>query len=188
MTTHYIDITLQPDPDFTAAHLMGALFSKFHRRLAALDRDDIGVSFPKHRLKPRDIGNALRLHGEAPALNALMADPWLRGMREHAVIGPVSDAPTSAMHRIVRRRQFKTNAERLRRRRMRRHNESAETTRERIPDNVERRVSLPFVQVRSASTGQPFSLFVEHGLDEGKPKTGRFNSYGLSTEATVPWF
>ena len=33
MTTHYIDITLLPDPEFSHAHLLGALLSKLHRVL-----------------------------------------------------------------------------------------------------------------------------------------------------------
>ena len=33
MTTHYIDITLLPDPEFSHAHLLGALVAKLHRAL-----------------------------------------------------------------------------------------------------------------------------------------------------------
>jgi len=63
MTSHYLQIQVQPDPEFATNHLMGALFSKLHRRLVALDTSAIGVSFPRHQLKPRDIGDTLRLHG-----------------------------------------------------------------------------------------------------------------------------
>ena len=33
MTTHYINITLLPDPEFSHAHLLGALVAKLHRAL-----------------------------------------------------------------------------------------------------------------------------------------------------------
>jgi len=188
VTTHYIELTIQPDPDFAPHHLMGALFSKLHRRLVELDRDDIGTSFPQHRVSPKDIGNTLRIHGDTTALDALMAKPWLQGMREHVRIGEMAKPPADARHRIVRRRQFKTNAERLRRRHMRRHDVSAQAAMETIPDSVERKVPLPFVQMRSASTNQSFSLFVEHGQECEQPQQGQFNSYGLSNGATVPWF
>lgn len=188
MTTHYIDMHLRPDPDFPAGQLMGALFSKLHRRLAALDATAIGVSFPEHRLKPRDIGTYLRLHSVPNELDALMATAWLGGMREYAAISDIAEVPADAAHRTVSRRQFKTNADRLRRRRMHRHNESEAEVLERIPDSVEQRVPLPFVQVRSASTGQRFSLFIEHSPIQKTPTPGAFNAYGLSRTATIPWF
>ena len=47
---------------------------------------------------------------------------------------------------------------------------------------------LPFINLRSQSTGQPFCLFIQHGLLGDKPVAGRFNAYGLSPTATIPWF
>ncbi len=188
MVTHYLDIQIRPDPEFPTGQLMGALFSKLHRALVALEADDIGASFPQHQTKPRDIGALLRLHASEARLEQLMAHNWLTGMRDHVQLAPVSTTPADAEHRVVRRRQFKTNAERLRRRRMRRHGESAETALEHIPESVEQRVTLPFVQVRSTSTAQRFSLFIEHGPRQAQPGGGAFNRYGLSNKATVPWF
>ncbi|WP_111748307.1 type I-F CRISPR-associated endoribonuclease Cas6/Csy4 [Salinisphaera orenii] len=188
MTSHYLDIRVRPDPDFPAGQIMGALFSKLHRRLVTLNANGIGVSFPTHRLKPRDIGTHLRLHGTPEGLDALMSATWLGGMREYAAISDMTQVPADAKHRTVSRRQFKTNAERLRRRRMRRHNESEATVLDRIPDSVEQHVSLPFVQVRSTSTSQRFSLFIEHGSLQDTPTNEAFNTYGLSRTATIPWF
>ncbi|MFN3712430.1 MAG: type I-F CRISPR-associated endoribonuclease Cas6/Csy4 [Alcanivoracaceae bacterium] len=185
---HYIDIRLRPDPEFPAAMLMGALYGKLHRALVDLQADDIGVSFPGHKLRPRMLGDQLRLHGSAGALASLMAQPWLVGMHDHIVVSSASRAPTEAKHCLVRRRQFKTNVERLRRRRMRRHGETPELVRQRIPDSVEKKVDLPFVTLRSRSTGQSFSLFIEHGEPQRGPVDGPFNQYGLSSQATVPWF
>ncbi|HLQ85762.1 MAG TPA: type I-F CRISPR-associated endoribonuclease Cas6/Csy4 [Salinisphaeraceae bacterium] len=188
MTSHYIDLQLQPDPDFPAGQLMGALFSKLHRRLVALDDNSIGVSFPEYGMRPRTIGERLRLHGTSADLAALMAARWMGGMHDFVLLQDITAIPREVSHRTVARRQFKTNADRLRRRRMRRHNESAAEVLQRIPDSVERKVSLPFVQVRSASTGQRFSLFIEHGPQQSTAQPGPFNSYGLSRTATIPWF
>jgi CRISPR-associated endonuclease Csy4 len=96
--------------------------------------------------------------------------------------------PADAPHRTVRRRQFKTNADRLRRRRMRRKGETAEQAAAAIPDSVERTPDLPYVQLRSASTGQPFCLFIEQKEGQGAAGQGGFNTYGLSLGASVPWF
>lgn len=191
MTTHYIDITLLPDPEFSIAHLLGALMAKLHRALAQGRSTDIGVSFPLHVDQPltrRTLGTRLRLHGTAEALQGLMDQDWLKGMRDHIQVAELRPAPADAQHRTVRRRQFKTSAERLRRRRMRRKGETADQAASAIPDSVERHPELPFVQLRSSSTGQAFCLFVEHGPLRPQATQGEFNSYGLGQEATVPWF
>ena len=191
MTTHYIDITLLPDPEFCPAHLLGALVTKLHRALVQQQADDVGISFPQHVNAPmakRNLGSVLRLHGTQAALNQLMSLDWLRGMRDHTQANTVAAVPDGAQHCLVQRRQFKTNAERLRRRRMRRKGETAEQATAAIPESVERKPNLPYVQLRSSSTGEPFCLFVEHGELQPIAMPGRFNSYGLSAGASVPWF
>ncbi|MPM13693.1 CRISPR-associated endonuclease Cas6f/Csy4 [bioreactor metagenome] len=191
MTTHYIDITLQPDPEFSQPQLMGALVSKLHRALVQLGSSDIGISFPAHVNTPmtkRTLGSKLRLHGPQAALENLAATDWLKGMRDHVTVLTVSAAPANAPHRTVERRQFKTSADRLRRRRMQRKGETAEQAAQAIPDTVERTPHLPYAQLRSSSTGQPFCLFIEHGATQTTAQPGAFNTYGLSSGATVPWF
>lgn len=188
MTTHYLDIRVRPDADFVSAHLMGALFSKLHRRLVEMHTETLGVSFPRHKIKPRDIGDVLRLHADEAGLKTAMESAWLGGMSEYVAISAIKPVPPQVKHRTVSRRQFKTNAARLRRRRMRRHNESEAEAIDRIPESVEQRVPLPFVHVRSASTGQRFSLFIKHGSEQDEAVAGAFNTYGLSGIATVPWF
>ena len=184
---HYLDIQTLPDPEFPVNTVLGALVSKLHRGLVTLEADDIGISFPEHEQQP-PLGSQLRLHGTEKRLQALMDQNWLRGMRDHVAVRDIAQIPDKAGHRTVRRRQYKTNAERLRRRRMKRHQESYEEACRHIPDSVERRVRTPFLIVRSQSTGQAFSLFIEHGEVQSEPIPGRFNTYGLSSEATVPWF
>lgn len=184
---HYLDIQTRPDPEFPVNTVLGALVSKLHRGLAALEADDIGISFPEHEEQP-PLGSRLRLHGTEERLQALMDLSWLRGMRDHAAIGDISAVPEGASHRSVRRRHYKTNVDRLRRRRMKRHQESYEEACQHIPDNVERQVRTPFLIVRSQSTGQAFSLFIEHGEVQREPIPGHFSTYGLSSQATIPWF
>ena len=191
MTTHYINISLLPDPEFSHAHLLGALVAKLHRALVQGQTTDIGVSYPQHIGQPiakRTLGAVLRLHGTPDALQRLMGRDWLKGMRDHTQVGELLPVPANPLHRTVRRRQFKTNVDRLRRRRMQRKGETAEQAAAAIPDTVERRPELPFVQLRSSSTGQPFCLCVEHGSLQTQPVPGAFNFYGLGYESTVPWF
>lgn len=188
MTSHYIDITLLPDPEFSHAHLLGALIAKLHRVLVQLGSADIGISFPRYSQRPRTLGAVLRLHGSDAALQQLMAQPWLQGMRDHVQCTQPAPVPETAVPYLVQRRQFKTSPDRLRRRRMRRKGESAEQAAAAIPDSVERTPDLPYVQLRSASTGQPFCLFIEQKAAQGTAGTDGFNTYGLSQGAAVPWF
>lgn len=184
----YLDIRVLPDPEFTKNVLLGALVSKLHRGLVEIDADDIGVSFPRHDEKARSLGDLLRIHGSKARLSSLMENTWLRGMADHIEVSQISEVPKSVRYRVVSRRQFKTNADRLRRRRMKRNNETWEEAVRHIPDSVERNVKTPFVVVRSASTGNAFSLFIQHGDLALQPMKGQFSTYGLSKEATIPWF
>ena len=184
---HYLDIHVRPDPEFKETTLLGALVSKLHRRLVALSADDIGISLPDHEGHP-PLGSRLRIHGQPDRLEALMAEDWLGGIRGHLDIKEVRAVPGDVRHRIVRRRQYKTSVERLRRRRMRRHDETYEQAYQHIPDSVERRVDTPFLCVQSSSSGRRFCLFIEHGPLQDQPQIGCFNAYGLSKEATIPWW
>ncbi|ANB17783.1 type I-F CRISPR-associated endoribonuclease Cas6/Csy4 [Dokdonella koreensis] len=186
---HYIDLTIRPDPEFPAHQLMSALYAKLHRALVNLYTDCIGVSFPGFNTTPVSIGMHLRLHGSLSSLRTLMETNWLLGMRDHASVTDIQAIPGGAGHRRVFRVQAQSSPERLRRRAMRRHGLSEDDARARIPEAAGRTLKLPFVQLSSRSTGQlSFPLFIEHGPIEQQPVSGRFNSYGLSREATIPWF
>jgi len=186
---HYVDLTIRPDPEFPAHQLMSALYAKLHRALVNLRADGIGVSFPGFNAKPASIGTRLRLHGSPSSLQTLMETDWLLGMRDHTHVTGIQPIPEGAAHRHVFRVQAKSSPERLRRRAMRRHGLSEDDARTRIPEAAGKTLALPFVQLSSRSTGQlSFPLFIEHGPIEQHAVPGRFNSYGLSREATVPWF
>jgi CRISPR-associated endonuclease Csy4 len=186
---HYLDIEVQPDPEFPVTHLMNALVAKLHRALVEQGPGGLGVSFPDFDAKVPNLGRRLRLHAaEAAGLVSLMADDWLRGMADHVRLTSVTAVPAEARHRVVSRVQVQSSPERLRRRLMRRHTLTEAEARERIPDSVAQRLRLPHVQLRSASTGQHFCLFVAHGPLLDEPVSGEFSAYGLSQTGSVPWF
>lgn len=188
MTTHYVDIRLLPDPEFSQTHLMSALYAKLHRVLVQLGSTDIGVSFPGYSLNPKTLGVVMRLHGDESSLKTLQAQDWLRGMRDHMEHSTVLLVPQQAKYRNIWRRQFKTSADRLRRRRMQRKGETFEQTVRAIPESMEKQPDLPFIQVRSSSTGQSFPMFLLLGDLQEQAQSGAFNTYGLSPAATIPWF
>jgi CRISPR-associated endonuclease Csy4 len=188
MNGHYLDIHVQPDPEFPAAHLMNALFAKLHRALVGQGAGLIGVSFPGVDTQPM-LGTTLRLHAAQGApLESLMASDWLRGMSDHVCLTSLALVPEQVRHRVVSRVQAQSSPERLRRRLMRRHSLTETEARERIPDSVAERLRLPYVQLRSTSTGQHFFLFIAHGPLLESPAAGEFSAYGLSQTGSVPWF
>lgn len=188
MTTHYVDLTVVPDAETGAPQLLGALHDRLHITLVQHRLDNIGVSFPGYSVIPRTVGATLRLHGSDTSLRQLLGADWLKGLRDYVRMTEIAPAPSDAPHRTVQRKQFKTNVERLRRRRMRRKGETAEQAAVAIPSSIERTPNLPYLPVRSRSTSQPFCLFIALGPLSASATPGRFNSYGLGGTATVPWF
>lgn len=187
---HYLDIRLRPDPDFPEEMLMGVLYSKLHRALFDLDAHDIGISLPDHKngVRARTPGDRLRLHGQKARLETLMALPWLAGMRDHVQLESIQPVPPDATHRTVKRRQFNTGSPSRAKRYAKRHDITMEAAQRLMEKPAARQIALPFVQVNSRSSGQRFALFIEHDKPQSQPVSGSFNHYGLSPEATVPWF
>lgn len=188
MTTHYIDLTVVPDPESGTPQLLGALYDRLHLSLVQQQLDNIGVSFPEYSLNPRSLGAKLRLHASDSALQQMFSNDWLKGMRDHVRMTDIAPAPTDAPHRTVQRKQFKTNVERLRRRRMKRKGETTEQAQQAIPYTVERTPNLPYLHIHSHSTTQPFCLFIALGPLGPTAVPGNFNRYGLGGTTTVPWF
>lgn len=186
---HYQDILIRMDPEFPTPLLMNALFAKFHRALVQLRSTGIGVSFPSFDGSVPSLGDCLRVHGTVVALQTLHTKDWTAGMRDHVDLAEIAPVPSSTQHRKVRRVQVKSSAARLRRRFINRH--VGVTERDvvaLIPDSVEERVHLPYLQLKSESTGQSFLLFIEQEPVMAVSAAGEFNCYGLSRTATVPWF
>ena len=184
----YLELQLLPDPEFPPAMLMNALFAKLHRALVSHGEGRIGISFPDVGKKAGQLGQRLRLHGQADDLEKLMASNWLQGMRDHLAAFAIRPVPDGAKHRIVRRVQAQSNPERLRRRLIRRKGIGEDEARAAIPDSAAQLLALPSLLVTSQSTQQQFRLFIEHLPVQADSSPGSFTSYGLSNEASIPWF
>ena len=184
----YINIQLRPDPEIAAHQLLGALYARLHRALVSQRSTGVAVSFPGYKTQPLSLGTCLRLLGSRVALEELTQNDWLSGMRDHVAVSAPAPVPADAAHRAMRRVQAKSSPERLRRRLIKRHGLDAQQANERIPDSAAEMLHLPFVQLRSNSTGQTFRLFLRLGKAQATPLQGKFNAYGLSPSATTPWF
>lgn len=188
---HYLDIQIKPDEDFSSGQLMGVLFGKLHRALAELQSTDIAICFPDHRQSSERepfMGHTLRILASEDRLKQLMAQAWLVGVRDHIMVSDIRPVPKTDQYRVVRRVQTQSSPERLQRRYIKRHDVSLESAQKLITVDHMKFSQLPFVSIRSQSTGQRFRLFIEHGNLTNTPVQGVFNTYGLSATATVPWF
>lgn len=170
--------------------LMGALYGKLHRALHDLNANDIGISLPDHKtgVRARTPGDRLRLHGAKPRVEELMNTSWLSGMRDHVVAEAVQHVPSETRHCTVKRRQFNTGSPSRVRRYAKRHEISEEQAQRVMAAPAERQITLPFIQLASRSSGERFPLFIEHSKPQPEPAEGHFNHYGLSQDATIPWF
>jgi len=182
----YIDIEILTDPEFTSPQILSVLVRKLHQSLVDLNCNQIGVSYPEH--KSTTLGGLMRLHANEHSLQRLMETGWLTGLLDHVKVSECLEIPKDSKFCMVSRVQVKSSPERLRRRAQKRHGISEEEARERISDRAAKTTNLPYVRLASISTKQKFPLFIQHGPVTEKNKLGEFNNYGLSSQATVPWF
>lgn len=182
---HFIEIRVLPDPEFTEETLMSALFAKLHRVLGSRGKGDIGVSFPQHDVKP---GCAIRLHGRKSALEELELTRWRAGLNDYCEPTAIQPIPAVIGWRTVERVQVKSSADRLLRRSVRKGWITEEEALIRSAKAKNQRCSLPFIQMKSLSSKEHFRLFIRHGELRQEACGGLFSSYGLSAEATIPWF
>lgn len=184
----YIDIEIFEDPEFSESVLMNALFSKLHRALVEVSQHDIGVSFPA--MTNKSLGKRLRIHGNKARLQQLEALPWRKGLSDFTQVTDIIATPETTEHWLVQRVHVQSNPERLRRRAMKRKGLSYEQAVEQIPDSAAKQLSLPFVRIKSQSTGgHQFPLFIkQHAVSVSKPVSVNFSKYGLSATSTVPKF
>lgn len=181
----YQDIQVLPDPEFQESMLMAALFAKLHRALGGRGKGDIGVSFPDHGRSP---GGVLRLHGGQAALKELEATGWRAGLNDYCAASPVLPVPAIKGWRKVTRVQVKSSPERLLRRSLRKGWITEEEAQHRLSTMQGQSSKLPFIQMKSLSSGQAFRLFIQHEEVQQQQSSGVFSSYGLSDGANIPWF
>lgn len=187
---HYIDIKVLPDLEAGASFLMNNVCSKLHAVLGQTTLGAVGVSFPDYKESVFGLGCILRLHGTAEKLKLLMAQPWLKGVRDYCRVGDVCPVPPGAKQRYFARRQAKS-AHNRRQRDIKTGRLSVEEAFARYRDEDSPKLKLPYLQLTSRSNNQHVRLFIEPGPVVQEVTLGGFNSYGLSRlseKTTVPWF
>ncbi|MBZ9610003.1 type I-F CRISPR-associated endoribonuclease Cas6/Csy4 [Rheinheimera maricola] len=186
----YIEITVLPDLEADANFLMNNLCSKLHAVLGQVTEGKVGVSFPNYAVAGKNLGTKLRIHGDAAMLGKLMAQSWLKGLRDYCQCSAILPVPANAKQRYFARRQVKS-VHNKRQRSISKGWLTQDEAMTKISDDSQKLLKLPFLQLTSRGNKQQMNVFVEQGPVIDLPTEGSFNSYGLSRlseKVTVPWF
>ena len=181
---HYLDITIQPDAEMRENELLNKLYTKLHKALCDLKVSDIGVSFPEYRIK---LGQTLRIHSTKDRLTQLQQTNWLGGLIGYCKVSEIQPIPAQVQYRTISRKQPTMTAAKLQRL----------IKRETIPEQnhkhykarmLEKSLDNPYLELQSSTNGQQHRRYLKFGELTKTPTTGNFNHFGLSKNATIPWF
>lgn len=198
---YYQEITLIDQAEISPYFIWSKLYGQLHLALAEIknadDKVNVGVAFPQYiyeqkteKAKSRiGLGTRLRLFAQTEAeLNQLNIKKWLERLTDYVHISSIRPVPENKVtgYAIFKRKQVKTNAERLARHRVKRGDIDFDEALSRYR-NVVKTLDLPFIQLKSLTSGQPFKLFIEKQPAE-QSASQVFSAYGLSSESPVPEF
>lgn len=181
---YYIDINLFPDAEIPAPVLMNATYSKLHKALYDIHATTIGVSFPKANIT---LCNLLRLHGSQSDLAALQQKNWLGGMSGYCKVSEVMPVPDSVQYRTVSRKQSNMTKAKLNRLIKRGSITEAEIKQYKAK-MFSQSLDNSYIELVSGSNGHRHRRFIEFGPIVDSATAGKFDQFGLSKIATIPWF
>jgi len=195
---YYIDITLLPDAETNLGFLWQKVYQQIHIALVenkiADNQSGIAVSFPKYGDNIFPLGDKLRLFAEQQSeLEGFNAPKWLNRLTDYVHITSIKAVPSSVNEYVCfKRKQFKSNLIKAAERRAKYKGETLEVALAHFK-HYQKKSALPFINITSLSTvknsdsQKVFKLFIER-IPSDVPRQGDFNCYGLSKDATIPWF
>ncbi|GAW94647.1 MULTISPECIES: type I-F CRISPR-associated endoribonuclease Cas6/Csy4 [Colwellia] len=181
---HYIDIRLKPDAEMRENVLMNTVYSKLHKALVILQSTSIGISFPKYKVL---FGNVLRIHGEQSYLNDLQGVDWLGGIKGYCKLSDVLSIPEMVQYRTISRKQANMTEAKLRRL-ITRKSITKDEVKLYKAKMFSQGLDNAYLELVSSSTGEKHRRYIQFGELKDTPVAGDFDSFGLSKQATVPWF
>jgi len=182
----YIDIKIIPDDKMSQNVLLNEVFTKLHKTLYDLSANDIGVSFPGHKVI---LGDTLRIHGKMNRIKELQEIKWLGALSGNCKQSDILEVPLLNNHgyqKIYRVQQNKTNAKL--RRLIKRGFIADESINEYKQNMLKEGLVEPYLELRSASNGHKYRCYIRFGKIEKHLTLGDFDAFGLSNVATVPIF
>jgi len=204
---YYLDITLLGNMEANLGFLWQKIFQQVHIALVDNKVGDnesaIALSIPGYTIiesKKKDfpLGNTLRLlSDDNDALVKLNIHNWLRRLSDYCHIEPIKNVPVDIkQYARFKRKPIKSIERKAKSRAEHLNKPYAEVLDYLIKEGRSPlKCKLPFINVESQNTkkrveqgvSSQFLLFIECSLFEA-PVSGKFDCYGLSKTATVPWF
>ncbi len=186
--THYFDVTAIPQEELILPEVMAIIFSALHTIIPRF-KGEIGVGFPRYFLRQAKFGPVLRVFGRKEALEQIIKDLRATEAGEYGVIGKIAEVPAIVEGYAHFKRVRKKGMSDLRRakRRMEARGEWSEEVGLQLAAQYATSLKLPFLVLKSQSTGKRFSLWVERTLASNSGE-GAFDAYGLSRTRAVPIF
>ncbi|MCS5709102.1 type I-F CRISPR-associated endoribonuclease Cas6/Csy4 [Candidatus Berkiella cookevillensis] len=198
---YYIDITLLPNEDVSLGFLWQKIFQQVHIALVdnkvGENESAIALSVVEYKDKNFPLGRKLRLLADTEeVLVKLNIQEWLKRLRDYCQIEPIKNVPDDIkQYAQFKRKSVKSIENKAKRRAEHLNKPYAEVLAYLIKEGRSTKSELPFIKVESQNSKKrveqgvscQFLLFIECSLLE-KPASGKFDCYGLSKTATVPWF
>ena len=181
---HYIDIRINPDAEMRENVLLNKVYTKFHKRLHDLASSDIGVSFPEYNIK---LGRILRIHGTNQRLQILQSENWLGGLVGYCDVSEVQQIPDQTSYRTVSRKQSNMTDAKLRRL-IKRGSIKSDEIKCYKARMFQQGIDNPFLELDSTSNGHKHRRYLSFGDLQKRATVGNFDQFGLSKQATIPWF
>lgn len=181
---NYIEIIIKPDAEMRGNVLLNKVYTKLHKALVTLNSDSIGVSFSQHKVL---LGKVLRIHGDSDMLHDLMSLNWLGGLVSYCNVSDIKEVPIDCEYRTISRIQSNMSQSKLNRL-IKRGSISEEDVKTYKAKMFSKGLDNPYLELESSSNGHKYRCYLKFGVLQAEPKQGNFDTFGLSTSATIPWF
>lgn len=183
----YCELKALPNPEIIESAVVAELMQVMHRWLPAF-KGRIGLDFPLYR-QPKTLGGIIRILGKKDDIVSLHTTLKTdASVQDYALLTGIKDIPTSIKgYARIQRHHAKGNS---RFKRLKKRHEEKGTWSQDLEKKVLEKFSvpltLPYLGLKSSSSGQTFLLFIERKPSKGCVP-GLFNSYGLGINgATIP--
>ena len=181
----YIEVTIKPDAEMRENLLLNKVYTKLHKALVALKSENVGVSFPNYKVR---LGKVLRIHSNSAMLNDLSGLNWLGGLIGYCEVSNIKPTPESCEYRTISRIQSTMSQAKLRRLIKRNGLKDEEIKAYKAKMFSKGLDDNPYLELKSSSTGYNHRRYLQFGRLLDNPVQGKFDKFGLSKEATIPWF
>ena len=183
---YYQDIFVKPNTEMGLNVLLGKVYKKLHYALKEIRPYRIGVSFPNYQTT---LGNSIRLHCCETDLANLHICDWLGELISSCQVSNKEATPKKGIkYRTVSRWQSNMSKSKLRRLVKRGSISGEEKQKYHSAMMMSQLTPLPYLVMKSGSTGQWHRRYFLMGDLTDVPTFGEFDSFGLSRQATIPWF